>query len=142
MMFFSKPEESRSGLFISCLRKSGLVSNSVLDGVLKDLFETTDPKIESAASLIPLVSRLIEHDALTLWQAEMLLQGKWQGFHIEDFELRDIIGKAGDEPTWIFLARKTGEVNEYVITINTQNSAVSEVWQRPRFRPLSQWSDG
>jgi hypothetical protein len=142
MMFFSKPEESRAGLFISCLRKSGLVPNSILEGVLKDMFGTTDPKIESAASLIPLVSQLIEHDFLTLWQAEMLLQGKWRGFHMEDFELRDVIGKAGDEPTWILLARKTGEVSEYVITINTQNSEVTEVWQRPRPRSLSRWSEG
>jgi hypothetical protein len=142
MMFFSKPEESRAGLFISTLRKSGLVSDSILDGVLKDLFETTDPKIESATSLIPLVSRLIEHDALTLWQAEMLLQGKWRGIHMEGFELRDLIGKADDEPTWIFMARKTGEVNEYVITVNPKNSAVTEVWQRPRPRALSRWSEG
>lgn len=79
--------------FLEILRLSGLIDEDDLTQFLTkeygtaDLPETTTPQ--------DLAERLLKAGVITSWHAEKLLDGKYKGFRLGNYRLRDFLGSGG-----------------------------------------------
>jgi eukaryotic-like serine/threonine-protein kinase len=77
--------------FLAVVKRSGVVSEEVLQRAVEDLQKRNIPLDDPDA----LAGALIEVGVVTRWQAEKMLQGKHKGFFLGPYRLLDMLGKGG-----------------------------------------------
>jgi len=75
--------------FLDLVRRSGLVEKSQLAAVSPVLKERPDAEAETVAD------QLVQSGALTRWQADKLLDGRYKGFFLGKYKLLDHLGAGG-----------------------------------------------
>jgi eukaryotic-like serine/threonine-protein kinase len=83
--------------FLSCWRRSGLVAESevagLIDGLAKSGVDLGDPK--------KIATALVRQETLTKWQAENLLRGKRRGFVLGKYRLLSLLGRGGNSSVYL-----------------------------------------
>lgn len=84
-----EPQASR---FWQAAVRSGLLSESVL----RKAWDAVAPEKRTQDAIDRRLARqLVNAGLLTLWQAQQILAGRWQGLRFDKYELRDVIGQGG-----------------------------------------------
>jgi serine/threonine-protein kinase len=81
------PQAMDRQTFLSCLRQSGLVTGEQMAKVVSRLPDTDKGAVLARA--------LIEQGLLTRFQAELLLIGRTNGFHLGQYRILDHLGRGG-----------------------------------------------
>lgn len=84
--------------FITGTKQSTLVDDVALEEVVESAAAAGRP-FETSTQL---ADALVERDLITRWQAEKLLQGKYRGFRLGRYQLRELLGKG--EMSSVYLA--------------------------------------
>jgi len=84
--------------FVAGLQQSGLVEKKVLEKILVEI-EKTPELVASAESV---ANELIKRKAITRWQSDKLLLGKFKGFVLGRYQLLELLGRG--EMSSIYLA--------------------------------------
>jgi serine/threonine-protein kinase len=83
--------------FVTCLRRSGLVTEGEADALVERLaqdgLDVREPKRIAAA--------LVRNGTLTKWQAENLLRGKRRGFVLGKYRLLGLLGRGANNSVYI-----------------------------------------
>ena len=87
--------------FLSLLKQSELLAPEDLSVATSIAADFSDPKALAAV--------LVERGLLTRFQAERLLDGRYRGFFIDRYELREVLGIGGMGYVYIALDRESGE---------------------------------
>jgi len=77
-----------SAQFLEILRSSGILPAEKLQQTLAKL-----PALPDSASAA--ADRLIEHDVISRFQANLILLGKYKGFRLGSYVIRDVLGRGG-----------------------------------------------
>jgi serine/threonine-protein kinase len=86
-MAMTTPQTMDRQTFLSNLRQSGLVTGEQMAKVVSRLPDTNKGVVLARA--------LIEHGLLTRFQAELLLVGRTNGFHLGQYRILDHLGRGG-----------------------------------------------
>jgi serine/threonine protein kinase len=107
---------------VELVRKSELVASARLDAFLRQLRPTP-------ATPADLASLLVGDGLLTQWQADLLLAGKWRGFHVAEYRVLRPLG-AGAMAS-VYLCDHPADGRKVAVKVlNKQNSDDSEVLKR------------
>lgn len=79
--------------FLEILRLSGLIDEDDLTRFLKEQYGAETPPEETPPQDV--CDRLLQAGVLTPWHAEKLLDGKYKGFRLGNYRLRDFLGSGG-----------------------------------------------
>ena len=78
----------------AAIRESKLLEKEALETLVSD-FETANPSLEESTAAEKFAEFLIQKEAITLWQARLLLRGKFRGFFLCNYKILNLIGKGG-----------------------------------------------
>jgi|GEM_PF-1725063 len=78
-------------IYVSVVRRSGLVESDRLDEALRELEKESGPPSDSTV----VAQRLMDRQLVTPWQNEKLMQGKHKGFLLGKYKLLSYIGAGG-----------------------------------------------
>ncbi|NLE38918.1 MAG: hypothetical protein GX621_12915 [Pirellulaceae bacterium] len=95
--------------FVDILAKSGLLGEDAIQMALRD-FRNIAVDNRPSSELRAFASYLITHGQLTCWQYSRLCEGRFKGFFLDNYELRDHLDR--DDRCSRYVARdvKTGRL--------------------------------
>lgn len=81
-------------LLCAAIRESQLLEKQAIETFVSD-FETANPSLEESTAAEKFAEFLIRKKAITLWQARLLVRGKYRGFFLGNYKILSLIGKGG-----------------------------------------------
>src|SRR5687767_8603054 len=91
--------------FLSTLRRSGLIDESRINDVQKEL--TNSASLPFGNSITSLTVMLVARGLLTNWQEVNLREGKWRGFFLDDLILLDYLSTSTEFRTYLACNQKS-----------------------------------
>jgi hypothetical protein len=127
--------------FLANAHRCGVVDHRRFDEIVRDVYGEENPSLMRVSDVKPLASKLIEEGVLTYWQFGMLLMGRWKGFVLDGYELRDAFCKRTEEQPFVFLARRVDTPDiECLIEVPRGDTRIRVICSRPRPYSLSEWA--